>query len=81
MKFLLDTVRSLASVALRKWLDNRTPFHFDFFSVDFNEEISGMYGYVLERQSQYVKHVVQNIMSFYEEYHHVVIVGHSMVKT
>jgi len=72
-------VRSFASVALRKWLDNRTPFHFDFFSVDFNEEMSGMYGYVLERQGQYVKRVIEKITSLYEEYHHIVIIGHSMV--
>lgn len=72
-------MRSFASVALRKWLNNRTPYHFDFFSLDFNDELSGIYGYVLKRQSEYTKHAVNRIMSFYEDFHHVVIIGHSMV--
>ena len=45
-------VRSMASVALRKALDDDHSgrFHFDYFSVDFNEEFSALYGGTLEDQ-------------------------------
>lgn len=46
-------VRSLASVALRKSLDDQEHRpKFDFFAVDFEEELSAVYGGVLERQSR-----------------------------
>jgi glycosylphosphatidylinositol deacylase len=46
-------VRSLASVALRKAIDEtKYRTHFDFFAVDFGEEMSGLYGGVLQDQSR-----------------------------
>ena len=46
-------VRSLASVALRKAIDeSRYKTHFDFFTLDFGEEMSGLYGGVLQDQSR-----------------------------
>ena len=43
-------VRSLASVALRKAIEeSEYEVHFDFFSVDFNEEFSALYGGSLSR--------------------------------
>lgn len=46
-------VRSLASVALRKAIDEtKYKTHFDFFTVDFGEEISGLFGGVLQDQSR-----------------------------
>lgn len=71
-------VRSLASVALWKYLDAGTPFHFDFFTVDLNEEFSGLYGYTLRRQVDFVRQAVNRIVNLYEEYHRVLLVGHSM---
>lgn len=71
-------VRSLASVALWKHLDSGTHFHFDFFTVDLNEEFSALYGYTLRRQVQFVREAVVRIQNLYEEYHKVVLVGHSM---
>ena len=46
-------VRSLASVALRKAIDEtKYKTHFDFFTLDFAEEMSGVYGGVLQDQSR-----------------------------
>jgi hypothetical protein len=46
-------VRSLASVALRKAIDEtKYKTHFDFFTLDFAEEMSGIYGGVLQDQSR-----------------------------
>jgi hypothetical protein len=43
----------LASVALRKSIDEtKYKTHFDFFAVDFGEEMSGLYGGVLQDQSR-----------------------------
>lgn len=48
-------VRSLASVALRKAIDDtKYKIHFDYFSVDFGEEYSGLYGGVLQDQSRFI---------------------------
>lgn len=43
-KLFMFTVRSLASVSLRKSLKDRTLFHFDFFTVDLHEEYSALLG-------------------------------------
>ena len=37
MSYVYVTVRSLGSVALVKARDMKVGFHFDFFSLDFNE--------------------------------------------
>lgn len=41
---LLFLVRSLASVSLRKSLKDRTPFHFDYFTVSIGKDYSALYG-------------------------------------
>ena len=41
---LLFLVRSLASVSLRKSLKDRTPFHFDYFTVSLGKDYSALYG-------------------------------------
>lgn len=75
-------VRSLSSIALRKWLNSRTPFHFDYFTVDLNEEYSGLYGPLLFDQLQYVKASLLRILELYGNQQHppetVVVIGHSM---
>lgn len=43
-------VRSLASVSLRKSLGSDLQFHFDYFTLDLNEEYSAMFGGVLQVQ-------------------------------
>ena len=49
-------VRSLASVALRKALemDKKYRTRFDFFAVDFDEELSALSGSVLKDQHEFV---------------------------
>ena len=78
-------VRSLASVALRKAIeDSDYEVHFDYFSVDFNEEFSALYGGSLSKQSEYVAACVDHILSKYKKVEaarrpkSVALVGHSI---
>ncbi|XP_053646137.1 GPI inositol-deacylase [Cherax quadricarinatus] len=75
-------VRSLASVAFRKALDDETDFHFNFFTVDINEELGAFYGPVLEKQTEFVAIVVNRILELYTNAtvipKSVILVGHSM---
>ncbi|GFO02308.1 GPI inositol-deacylase-like [Plakobranchus ocellatus] len=75
-------VRSLGSVALRMAETHKSGVHFNYFVVDINEELSGLYGGVLQRQTEFVHLCVKKIMTFYKKARHpptsVVLVGHSM---
>ncbi|XP_071536619.1 GPI inositol-deacylase isoform X2 [Panulirus ornatus] len=75
-------VRSLASVAFRKALDDETDFHFDFFTVDINEELGAFYGPALEKQTEFVAIAVNRILELYSgasvKPQSVILVGHSM---
>ena len=77
-------VRSLASVALRKAIDDfKYKIHFDYFSVDFEEEWSAFYGGTLEQQTKFVCHSINRILDIYRSngnnnVRSVVLVGHSM---
>ncbi|KAF6201594.1 hypothetical protein GE061_003986 [Apolygus lucorum] len=76
-----NQVRSIASVALRKHLKDRTPFHFDFFSLDLNEEYTGLFGGFLRDQTKFAAHAVEKILQLYKGDNgpsSVVIIGHSM---
>ncbi|XP_044733508.1 GPI inositol-deacylase [Chrysoperla carnea] len=76
-------VRSLASIALRKAIASYK-FHFNFFTVDLNEELSGLYGGVLNAQAEFVNHSIYRILQLYstrppkEQPKTVILVGHSM---
>ena len=58
--------------------------HFDYFSVDFNEEFSALYGGSLSRQSDFVAACVDHILSKYMKVEvvkrpkSVILVGHSI---
>ncbi|XP_037028365.1 GPI inositol-deacylase [Bradysia coprophila] len=75
-------VRSLASVALRKGIDNLWSEHLDYFAVDFNEEYSALYGGYLDDQTDYLGACVDTVLNLYRNLPNgpksVVIVGHSM---
>ncbi|XP_041056394.1 GPI inositol-deacylase isoform X2 [Carcharodon carcharias] len=75
-------VRSLGSVALRKAENIYNKFHFDFFSIDFNEELVALYGGSLERQTTFVHACIKVILKLYKDQKaapcSVAIVGHSM---
>lgn len=80
----LISVRSLASVALRKSLNSRPGFHFDYFTVDLNDELSALNGGVLFEQQQYVNYSVHRILQLYKTVENrpksVILIGHSMVR-
>lgn len=74
-------VRSLSSVALRKSLSGNTAFHFDYFTVDLNDEFSGLYGPLLYDQLEYVNHSFYRIFELYKDSqkpHSIILIGHSM---
>lgn len=74
--------RSLASVALRKGIDNDWFHHLDYFTVDLNEEYSALFGGVLVEQAQFIEHAIRTILKLYENLPHppkkIVVIGHSI---
>ncbi|XP_054720836.1 GPI inositol-deacylase-like [Uloborus diversus] len=73
-------VRSLASVALRmghSLQTSQSSDHFNFFTIDFNEEISGLYGGTLQEQTEFVAECINHIISIYSS-KKIVLIGHSM---
>ncbi|NWR32078.1 PGAP1 deacylase, partial [Tachuris rubrigastra] len=75
-------VRSLGSIALRKAEDVDFKYHFNFFSVNFNEELVALYGGSLQRQTKFVHECIKVILKLYRGGEFaptsVAIVGHSM---
>ncbi|KAH8420199.1 hypothetical protein KR009_007142 [Drosophila setifemur] len=74
-------VRSLASVALRKAKDSDAGIHLDYYTLDYDEELSALYGGYLPRQQSYLKHCIRTILSIYKgrsEQPSLVLIGHSM---
>ncbi|XP_046560283.1 LOW QUALITY PROTEIN: GPI inositol-deacylase-like [Haliotis rubra] len=75
-------VRSLASVALRKAESSRTKFEFNYFSVNLNEELVGLFGGLIQDQTEFVHECIKLILSFYagapKPPTSVILVGHSM---
>ncbi|KAF2987400.1 hypothetical protein EK904_002438 [Melospiza melodia maxima] len=75
-------VRSLGSIALRKAEDVDFKYHFNFFSVNFNEELVALYGGSLQRQTKFVHECIKVILKLYKDQEFapssVAIVGHSM---
>ncbi|NWS69533.1 PGAP1 deacylase, partial [Crotophaga sulcirostris] len=75
-------VRSLGSIALRKAEDVDFKYHFNFFSINFNEELVALYGGSLQRQTKFVHECIKVILKLYRDREFaptsVAIVGHSM---
>ena len=73
-------VRSLASVALRK--AERKTHHFNYFTVDFDEDLGGLFGGILMQQTNFVHICLRHILRMYKNNKHgpesVVLIGHSM---
>uniref|UniRef100_T1JLC1 GPI inositol-deacylase n=1 Tax=Strigamia maritima TaxID=126957 RepID=T1JLC1_STRMM len=74
-------VRSLASVAYR--MSVKYSFHFNYFSVDLNEEYSALYGLTLQAQTEFVHASIKRILKLYQTSKtsspcSVILVGHSM---
>lgn len=75
-------VRSLASVALRKAENLTSKVHFNYFTADLDESLSGLFGGVLYEQTEFIKICVTRILWLYKKIENpptsVVLVGHSM---
>lgn len=68
-------VRSLGSVAYRMGENQK---QLDYFSIDFNEELSALFGSVLEQQTEFVAHAIQQILSLYKKEKKIILVGNSI---
>lgn len=70
-------------MALRKALNSRTPFHFDYFLIDLNNELSGLNGALLVDQLEYANRSIYTVLQLYEKRTNppksVVLFAHSMV--
>ncbi|XP_065365052.1 GPI inositol-deacylase [Calliphora vicina] len=75
-------VRSLASVALRKGMDNERGIHLDYFTINYEEQLSGLYGGYLENQKQFLRLSILAVQNLYKKSSniekHVILIGHSM---
>jgi GPI inositol-deacylase len=69
-------VRSLGSVAYR--LGDNQRKQLDYFSIDFNEELSALFGGVLEQQTDFVIHAIQTILALYKTDRRIILVGNSI---
>ncbi|KAM5152420.1 GPI inositol-deacylase [Mantella aurantiaca] len=74
--------RSIGSIALRKAENIDYRYHFDVFSVNFNEELVAFYGGSLRRQTEFVNICIKAILHLYKNHEFppksVIIIGHSM---
>lgn len=76
-------VRSLASVALRKAENLRSSrVHFNYFTADLDESLSGLFGGLLNEQTEFIRLCITRILWLYKNARNppvsVVLVGHSM---
>lgn len=80
-------VRSLASISIDKSLhlkpSNKIKFH--YFTISFNEELSALYGPILQTQTDYAKHCIVHILSLFKNIKpessrptSVLVIGNSM---
>lgn len=70
-------------MSLWKTYNSHTPFHFDYFSVDLNEDYSALFGGVLKEQRDFVHQCLHSILALYRNNESkptsVILIGHSMV--
>ncbi|KAH8387578.1 hypothetical protein KR093_008060 [Drosophila rubida] len=72
-------VRSLASVALRKAREHlEVGIHLDYYTIDFDEELSAVYGGYMYHQQTFLKHCIRSILALYRQPSPIVLIGHSM---
>ncbi|XP_053328203.1 GPI inositol-deacylase [Spea bombifrons] len=74
--------RSIGSIALRKAENIENVYHFNVFTVNFNEELVALYGGSLRRQTKFVHVCIKAILQIYKNQifspQNVLIIGHSM---
>uniref|UniRef100_A0A914HX58 GPI inositol-deacylase n=1 Tax=Globodera rostochiensis TaxID=31243 RepID=A0A914HX58_GLORO len=75
-------VRSLGSLLQNKTERLGTPFQFDTFALDFNEEMTALNFDYIESQAQFLSDSIDHILSLYSSPHisppKIVLIGHSM---
>ncbi|TDG41841.1 hypothetical protein AWZ03_011731 [Drosophila navojoa] len=72
-------VRSMASVALRKAREHPgLGIHLDYYTIDFDEELSALYGGYMYHQQSFLKYCIRTIASLYRHPSPIVLIGHSM---
>lgn len=77
-------VRSLASVSLEKSKSKYPKIKFLYFTISFNEELSAIYGPVIEKQTLYARKCIKKILSLFDKMtehnrpKNVVVIGNSM---
>ncbi|XP_063901046.1 uncharacterized protein LOC135120639 isoform X2 [Zophobas morio] len=72
-------VRALASVSTQMSKNINNSINFDYFAVDFNEELTAMYGVLALRQTEYVGRCIAQILEYYNnKTKKIVIIGYSM---
>ncbi|OTF75858.1 GPI inositol-deacylase-like protein [Euroglyphus maynei] len=74
-------VRSLASVALLMMA--RKASHLNYFTIDYNEELSAFIGDKLERQTKFLYHSVRRVVELYKHVPNIriILIGHSIVSS
>ncbi|XP_071976998.1 GPI inositol-deacylase [Engystomops pustulosus] len=74
--------RSIGSISLRKAENIDYKYHFDVFSINFNEELVALYGGSLQKQTEFVHISIKAILRLYKNQElppqSVTILGHSM---
>lgn len=83
LHYIFPIVRSLGSVAYRKAIDSKKGVKLDFFTMDFNEELSALYGGILDEQVKFTKEAIKKVSSLYKRKEgevSVILIGHSMVR-
>jgi hypothetical protein len=71
--------RSIGSVLQNKTDLRNTPFHFDVFTLNFNEQFSGFSSSFLLKQADFLEASVKYVLSMYEKPPPgIIFIGHSM---
>lgn len=77
-----EQVRSLGSTVLKHMFDQNQDPYFDVFTIDYNEEQSGLYGPVLRHQTQFMHEAIKAIRQYYahvpDRTYQIILIAHSI---
>lgn len=72
-------VRSIASTCIRRQLQSLEAFKFIFYTIDFEGQLSGISGQLIEDQTSFVHQSLNQIMKMHpSETNGVILIGHSV---
>lgn len=76
-------VRSFGSITLRMGEESHSSKHLNFFTINFNEELSGLFGPMLQQQTEFLYECIVAIKNLYQRELrkdvHLILIGHSIV--